>query len=146
MRLWIDADGCPVVRQAVAIAKAADVPVTLVCDTSHLFAIDGVEVLTVSTDADSADYAIANRVMCGDIVVTQDYGLSALVLARGGHPITQNGLVITDDNIGGLLEARGFAARVRRGGGRLKGPARRTSDQNAAFESGLRRLLQETVK
>lgn len=146
MRLWIDADGCPVVRQAVAIAKAADVPVTLVCDTAHIFQIDGVEVITVSTDADSADYAIANRVMCGDIVVTQDYGLSALVLARGGYPITQNGLIITDDNIGGLLEARGFAARVRRGGGRLKGPARRTSDQNAAFESGLRRLLQETVK
>ena len=141
MRLWIDADGCPVVRCAVRVAAEYGVAVTLVCDTAHVFAIDGVDVITVSTDADSADYAIANRVVPGDVVVTQDYGLSALVLARGARPVTQNGLIITDDNVGGLLEARGFAARVRRGGGRLKGPHRRTHEQDESFEKALRQLL-----
>ena len=141
MRLWIDADGCPVVRRAIAIAKEYGVSATLVCDAAHLFRDVDAEVLTVETGADSVDVALVNRIAAGDIVVTQDYGLAAMVLARGGRPLTQNGLRITDDNLGGLLESRSVAKKIRRAGGRLKGPSARTAKADSAFEKTLREML-----
>ena len=62
MRLFIDGDGCPVVRLAVSVAQTSDISCTIVCDTSHEFSIAGVEVLRVGKGADSADFALVNRV------------------------------------------------------------------------------------
>lgn len=141
MKLWIDADGCPVVRLAVKIAAEYGVTATLVCDVAHIFRDVDAEVITVDTGADSVDFALVNRIADGDVVVTQDYGLAAMVLARGGRPLTQNGVIISDANLGGLLESRSVAKKIRRSGGRLKGPAPRTEAQNTAFEAALRKLL-----
>jgi len=77
----------------------------------------------------------------GDVVVTQDYGLAAMCLARGAVPISQDGMVYTDDNIDALLMQRHTAKKIRKAGGRLKGPAKRTQEQDKAFENVLKEIL-----
>lgn len=99
------------------------------------------ETLTVSKGADSVDFALVNRVEPGDIAVTQDYGLAAMCLAKRALPLSQDGLLYTEENIGALLQSRYAAQKIRRSGGRLKGPKKRTSEQDAAFE----RTLQEAA-
>ena len=106
MKILIDADGCPVVKQATQIAKENNIEVAIFCDTSHIINSDYAEVVTVSKGADSVDFALVNKVQSGDIVITQDYGLAAMVLSKGGKAITQNGMIISDSNLGLLLTTR----------------------------------------
>lgn len=143
MELFIDADGCPITDLAVRLAKKAGVPCTILCDTAHDLQKDGAKTVTVSKGADSADFALVNLVHKGDLVVTQDYGLAAMCLARGAVPIHQDGMIYTDDNIDSLLFFRAAAKKIRNAGGRLKGPSRRTKEQDLAFAGTLERLLQE---
>ena len=144
MRILIDADGCPVVEETLAAAREYGVGCLILCDTSHVFARSGAETVVVSKGADSVDFALVNRLEKGDLVVTQDYGLAAMCLARGARVLHQDGLEYTADNIDGLLMARHTARKIRSGGGRLKGPPRRKPEQNAAFAAALRRILSET--
>lgn len=143
MRLLIDADACPVVDIAIRTAKKHGVPVTLVCDDAHEMRREGAETVTVLRGADSADLRLVNLLSRGDIVVTQDYGLAALCLARGARALDQNGRIYDDENIDSLLGMRHVAARVRRGGGRLKGPPKRERSRDAAFEAALSDLLEK---
>ena len=142
MKLLIDADGFPVVDLTVRLAREFGVKCLILCDTAHVFQKEGAETLTVSKGADSVDFALVNRVEPGDIAVTQDYGLAAMCLAKRALPLSQDGLLYTEENIGALLQSRYAAQKIRRSGGRLKGPKKRTSEQDAAFERTLRRLLQ----
>ncbi len=142
MTIYVDCDGCPVVEQTIRIAKQFHEDCILICDTSHYFSREGATTITVSEGSDSVDYAIVNRVARNDIVVTQDYGLAAMCIARLAMPISQNGMVYTDDNIGALLLQRHTARKIRMAGGRLKGNSKRTNDQNIAFEKALTMLLE----
>lgn len=141
MRILIDADGCPVVRLTVFVAKEYGIPAVIFCDTSHEFHLDGVETVTVDKGADSADFAIVNFIESGDLVVTQDYGLAAMVLSKKGRVLTQNGLEITAFNIDSLLASRYAAKKARMSKKHLKGPPKRTAQQDRAFERTLRRIL-----
>lgn len=143
IKILIDADGCPVTKLTLRIAEEHHIPCVIFCDTAHEFASGTAQVVTVSKGADSADFALLSRISRGDIVVTQDYGLAALALVRGARALDQNGRRYTDENIDRLLEERALAKRIRHGGGRMRGPAKRTEEQNAAFEAALRRLLAE---
>ena len=142
MTILIDADGCPVVDITIAVAQQYGVPCTLLCDTAHEFARPGAETITVSKGADSVDFALVNRVHSGDIVVTQDYGLAAMVLARRARPIRQDGLLYTDDNIGALLLQRHTARKIRQSGGRLRGSTKRTAQEDEDFRRALEALIQ----
>lgn len=141
MKILIDADGCPVVRQTIDIAKQNRIKTVIICDTSHIFNSDYAEVITVSKGADSADFALVNKVDKNDIVVTQDYGLAAMVLSKGGKPITQNGLVINDSNLTMLLTTRHESKKTRMSGGRIKGPKKRTSENDKVFTDALIELI-----
>ena len=143
MKLLIDADGCPVVDIALTIAKDEGVSCVIFCDTAHILEKPGAETVTVTKGADSADFALLNRVGKRDIIVTQDYGLAAMCLAKGGRAINQNGMVFDDSNMDALLNARHTAKQIRRAGGRLKGPAKRTRDQDKKFALRLLELMKE---
>lgn len=145
MRILVDADACPVVDIVVRLATRYGLDCLLFCDTAHRFERPGAETIVVSTGADSVDLALVNRLRTGDLVVTQDYGLAALALARGGRPLTQNGLVIDDGNLDALLAQRHMAAKLRRAGGRLKGPSKRTTEQDRAFEAALIKCIEKGV-
>ena len=143
MELFIDADGCPVTNIAIRVAGQYGVACTLLCDTAHEIQRSGARTITVSKGADSVDFALVNRIHAGDVVVTQDYGLAAMCLSRKAIPIHQDGMIYTNDNIDGLLFFRAAAKKIRNAGGRLKGPAKRTKEQDRAFEAALTRLLEE---
>lgn len=143
MRILIDADGCPVVDLTVRQAREQGIECIILCDTSHEIVREGAETVIISKGADSVDFAIVNMVKKGDIVVTQDYGLAAMCLARGSVPINQNGLVYTDSNIDALLMSRHVSKKVRSSGGRLKGPPKRTAEDDEAFLRALKRILSE---
>lgn len=140
--IFVDADGCPVVNETISIAKKFKMPCTLICDTTHEMHRDGAETVIVSKGADAVDFVLVNKVSKGDIVVTQDYGLAAMVLAKQGHPIDQNGRRYTNDNIDQLLLARHTAQKIRMAGGRLKGPKKRSKESNEKFINSLRDLCQ----
>lgn len=141
MRILIDADGCPVVDLTVRLAKKYGIECTILCDTSHEFNRDGAKTVVVEKGADSVDFKIVNLVGEGDIVVTQDYGLAAMCLARKAIPVSQNGLVYTDKNIDQLLFTRYVSKKIRNAGGRMKGPSKRTPEQDKAFEAALEKLI-----
>lgn len=141
MKVLIDADACPVTALAVEEARGRGIPCLLFCDTSHTFSLEGAEAVTVSKGADSADFALVNRVERGDLVITQDYGLAAMCLAKTDRVMDQNGRFYTEDNIGALLSARYQAKKIRMSGGRLKGPKARTPEQDRRFLQALRLLL-----
>ena len=97
--------------------------------------------LTFDKGADSVDYALANRVLPGDIVVTQDYGVASMCLARGARVLHQDGWEYTRWNIDALLLERHEARKFRLRGGRTKGPAKRKQVQDDAFYAALSSLL-----
>lgn len=146
MQILIDADGCPVVRQTVEAARKWNVPCKILCDTAHQFSDSYAETVVVEKGADSVDFRITNMVEAGDLVITQDYGLSAMCLARKAIPVTQNGLVISDANIDQLLFSRYLSKKMRNAGVRMKGPAKRTEEQNRAFVRVLNEQLQKAMQ
>jgi uncharacterized protein YaiI (UPF0178 family) len=141
MRILVDADACPVKQIIVRLAKVWNIPVTMLIDTSHELNDGYSTVITVDKQADSVDYALMGLLSREDIVVTQDYGLAAMVLGKGARAVNQNGLVYTNDNIDKLLMERHIGQKVRRGGGKTKGPNKRTKEDDDRFESALERLL-----
>ena len=143
MRIFIDADGCPVTGQTVVLANTYHIPCTIICDTAHEITFPSVETITVSKGADSADFAIVNLLQKGDLVVTQDYGLAAMCLSRGAKVLHQDGFFYTEENIDALLYVRAQAKRARRGGIRMKGPQKRARELDTAFCSALEAFLRE---
>lgn len=143
MKILVDADACPVVDLTVREAKARNIPVTLITDTAHVLNRIDAEVITVEKGSDSADFKLVNLVQKGDLVVTQDYGLAAMVLAKGGRALNQNGMIYSEQNMDTLLFTRHIAKKVRMAGGRTKGPHKRTKEQDEDFLRTLQRMLEE---
>ena len=146
MKILIDADGCPVVDLTVRLAAKHGAECVILCDTAHEFNREGAQTVIVEKGADSVDFKLVNLVSEGDIVVTQDYGLAAMCLARKAVPLSQNGMVYTDKNIDQLLFTRYVSKKIRNSGGRLKGPSKRKPEQDKAFEEALERLIKDISK
>ena len=142
MRIYVDADACPVVRQTEKIAEKYNVPVTLICDTNHMLSSGYSDIIVADAGADSVDIVLVNRCSKGDIVVSQDYGVAAMALGKGAYPIHQNGRWYTNENIDELLMQRHMAKAARRKRkNHLKGPKKRTAEDDARFMESLERLV-----
>lgn len=142
MKVFVDADACPVVDITVRLCKQAGITCTLLCDTAHEMYREGAQTLVFDKGADSVDFALVNRVSSGDVVVTQDYGLASMCLAKRAIVLHQDGWSYTEDNIGALLFQRHESKKYRMAGGRIKGPSKRRPEQDAAFAQALQQLLQ----
>ncbi|MBO4379159.1 MAG: YaiI/YqxD family protein [Clostridia bacterium] len=146
MTVYVDADACPVTRIVEKIAKAHDIPVTLLCDTNHVLSSDYSEVRVIGAGSDAVDIALINLCNRGDIVVTQDYGVAALALGKGAHAIHQSGRWYTDENIDGLLMERHISKKARRSSKHhLKGPAKRTAEDDSRFAESFERMIREAL-
>ena len=140
-RVLVDADASPVIKIVERIAKACGVPVTLLCDTNHVLTSDYSDVKVIGAGADAVDFALINLCRRGDVVVTQDYGVAALALGKGAYAIHQNGELYTQDNVDQMLMERHLARKARMGKHHLKGPKKRTKEEDEAFEAAFRKLL-----
>ena len=143
MHIFIDADACPVVGIVEKTAKKYNLPVTLLCDTNHILYSDYSEVIVVGAGADAVDYKLISICHKGDIVVSQDYGVAAMALGKGAYAIHQSGKWYTNDNIDQMLMERHLNKKARRGSHKnhLKGPGKRTEEDDVRFAQSFERLI-----
>jgi uncharacterized protein len=146
MRILVDADACPVKHEIVKIAKVYQIPVLLFFDTSHVYHDGYSEVITIDQGRDMVDFALINRVNPGDLVITQDYGVASMALAKQAHCINQNGLIYTPDNIDALLHSRYENQKLRSANIRVKGPKKRREEDNHHFEEKFIHLLKQILE
>ncbi|GAB4278878.1 MAG: YaiI/YqxD family protein [Coriobacteriia bacterium] len=143
--LYIDADACPVTREAVSVARRAKVPVVLVGGEAQAMTRwegrRGVECVTVASGRDAADFEIVRRMEPGDVVVTADIGLAAMALGKGAAAVSPRGRVFTQVGIAAELEVRHAQQKHRRQGGRTKGPRPFTDEDRERFAEALAHLL-----
>ncbi len=143
MRIYVDADACPVIPIVEQVAEKNNIAVTLLCDTNHVLDSDYSEVKIIGAGADAVDFALIN--LCGknDIVVTQDYGVAAMALGKGAYAIHQSGKWYTDENIDQMLMERHLSKKARRASGKnhLKGPKKRTEEDDVRFQRSFEKLV-----
>lgn len=147
MKILVDADACPTVAIIERIARENKIEVTLLCDTNHVLRSDYCDVKIIGAGADAVDFALVNLCKKGDIVVTQDYGVAAMALGKGAHGIHQSGKWYTNDNIDQLLMERHLAKTLRRTSSKhhLKGPGKRTAEDDRRFEESFRELIAKVM-
>ena len=142
--VYVDADACPVTRIVEKLAAKYQVAVVLLCDTSHCLSSDYSAVRVVGEGRDAVDLALINLCQAGDLVITHDYGVAALALGKHALAMHQSGKRYTDDTIDYLLMERHLAGKARRQGKHhLKGPARRTEEDDRRFAEAFEALLKE---
>lgn len=141
MKIYIDADGCPVVRNTLKVAKKFNISCVIICDTTHRMGYENAEIIVVDKGADSVDFRLVNLIQKGDIAITQDYGLAAMCLSKCAVVLNQDGKKYTNENISGLLEFRAVSKKIRQSGGRLKGMPKWTVEQDIAFERTFETIL-----
>ncbi len=115
------------------------IPLLAVSSFNHQ--IDQIERIVVGDEPEAADIALINKTIRGDIVVTQDWGLASLVLSKGAKCIAPNGYIYSKDRIDFMLEERHLKAKIRKIGGRTKGPAPRDKEDDERFKKNLEILL-----
>ncbi|MBO0472334.1 hypothetical protein IGL98_002895 [Enterococcus sp. DIV0840] len=148
MRIFIDGDGSPVKDTAIDVALAYSIEVVIVTSIDHYSLKEypkNVSFVYVDKGADAADYKIVQLIKTDDILVTQDYGLASLVLPKGVRVLHQLGYEYTGENMDGLLEQRYFSAKVRKSGGRTKGPKAFTQADREKFKENLVTLLEDNI-
>lgn len=145
MRIIVDADGCPVREIVEKTARAYKLEAVFVTDYNHILHSDYARIITVDQQQDSADLRIAALARENDIVVTGDYGVAALTLAKGCAPIQFSGVWYTDENIDSFLLNRHIGMQIRRRGKYPKGPKKRTGQMDKEFEEGLKKLVEKIL-
>ena len=148
MRVFIDADACPVVSIVENISKKYNIPVTLLCDTNHVLTSEYSEVIVVGAGADAVDYKLISICHRGDIVVSQDYGVAAMALGEGAFAIHQSGKWYTNDNIDQMLMERHLNKKTRRASQKnhLKGPKKRTAEDDEHFRESFEKMILKVME
>lgn len=147
MQILVDADACPVVGIVEEIAKEFAIPVVLLCDTNHVLFSEYSEVKIIGAGADAVDFALLNMCHKGDLVVTQDYGVAAMILGKGAFGIHQSGKWYTNDNIDQMLMERHLNKKARKSSGKhhMKGPRKRTKEDDEHFKESFIRLIEKIL-
>ena len=148
MEVFIDADACPVVRIAERVAKKYNLKVNLFCDTNHILKSDYSNIIIIGAGADAVDIALINNCHKGDIVITQDYGVAALALVKGAFAIHQSGKIFTENNIDSLLMQRYVCKKQRMSSSKhhIKGPKKRTKEDDINFEINFEKLILKNIQ
>ena len=148
MQIFVDADACPVVDIVEKIAKQHNISVTLLCDTNHDITSDYSEVIVVGAGADAVDFKLINLCHRGDIVVSQDYGVATMALAKGAYAIHQSGKWYTNDIIDQMLLERHLNKEALRFSHKnhIKGPKKRTNEDDRRFEESFEKMILMALK
>ena len=146
MKIIVDADACPknALQLCMQIAGEHQIPVWTVASFNHDIVSD--HHIVVGNASQEADIKVINLSEAGDIVITQDWGLAAMVLGKPAFCLGPSGREYRADNIEFLMEECEIKAKLRRGGGRTKGPAKRTPEDDRAFAATLQRILRQALE
>ncbi|MFZ5643967.1 MAG: YaiI/YqxD family protein [Bacillota bacterium] len=145
MKIIVDADAAP--REVLEICREVSIKFLTELWTVASFNhnISSINHIVVGNESQEADIKIMNITSRGDIVVTQDYGLAAMVLAKGASALSPWGRIFRQETIDFLLQERDIKAKYRRSGGRTKGPEKRSEKDNIIFKKSLYSLLGQKV-
>jgi len=149
MKIWVDADACPVVIKEI-LFRAADrtkLAMTLVANQPVLIPPSRyISTLQVASGFDVADDEIVARLSAGDLVITSDIPLAAEVLEKGGLALSPRGELYTGENIGARLNMRDFMDTMRASGIHTGGPPALNQSDRQAFANELDKILSRYVK
>ena len=146
MRILIDADAAPSILQLETLAKKYQIPCILIADDTHELTSDYSEIIIVSKGFQSVDMCLANKVEKNDIVITQDYGLAVLALAKKGYVVHPKGMVYTEQNIDYMLQTRHQNAKKMKQKKHLKGPKKRTKEDEERLLENVEKRIQECLR
>jgi len=143
MKIIIDADACPrsVLQICLRLGRDHSLPVWTVASFNHN--IDSDYHIMVGNASQEADLKVINLTLAGDIAVTQDWGLAAMLLGKKAKCLSPSGREFSSDTIEFLMEEREVKARLRRGGTRTKGPRKRTPEDDRRFEVCLQKIIRQ---
>lgn len=149
MKIWVDADACPVVVKEI-LYRAADrtgVQLTLVANQAlSTPSSANIKTVQVSHGFDVADDEIVKRIDPGDLVITSDIPLAAEVIEKGGHALSPRGEMHTKENIGARLNMRDFLDTMRSSGVEMSGgPAAFSQRDKQEFANNLDRFLTQNA-
>lgn len=145
MKIIVDADACPknALQLCMQLGGEYSVAVWTVASFNHNVVSD--HHVVVGNAPQEADIKVINLTEAGDAVITQDWGLAAMVLGKPAYCLSPSGRQYRPDNIEFLMEEREIKAKLRRGGGRTKGPPKRTPEDDRAFAAALRKILDQAT-
>lgn len=145
MKIIVDADACPKNALFICSRLATEYQIDLHTISSFNHNISSAHHTTVGNASQETDLAVMNMTVKGDIVVTQDGGLAAMVLGKGAAALSPIGKVFREETIMFLLEERETKAKLRRGGRHTKGPRKRTPEDDERFAANLRMLIKKAI-
>lgn len=143
MRVIIDGDACPVIKISEKICKNNNVPLIIVKNHAHQIYSRYAEVISVDGRSENADFKIANLTQPGDLVITQDYGLCAMVIAKEGFCINQYGQEINRVNVDLYLHRRDFNLQMRKKHKTYTKFKKRTKKDDQAFKESFEKLIKK---
>jgi len=149
MKIWVDADACPVVIKEILYraAERTSVLVTLVANQAlQVPRSRCIKTLQVPAGFDVADNEIVKRMSAGDLVITSDIPLAAEVIEKGGHALSPRGEMYSTENIGARLNMRDFMDTMRASGIDTGGPPALSQSDRQTFANYLDQLLTKHTK
>ena len=144
MKIWVDADACPVVIKEILFKASGRTKVEMTLVANHTIRIPPspyITFLQVTQGFDVADNEIVQRLAAGDLVITGDIPLAAEVIEKGGHALNPRGEMYTTDNIKARLTMRDFMETMRSSGIQTGGPAVLNQTDRKNFANSLDRFL-----
>ncbi len=144
MKIWVDADACPVAIKEILFRAATRTGVKLTLIANQQVAIPrapNINMIQVAHGFDIADQEIVRRMEPGDLVITSDIPLAADALDRQGVVLSPRGERFTKDNIGARLAMRDFMESMRASGVATGGPSALSHSDRKAFADELDKLL-----
>jgi uncharacterized protein YaiI (UPF0178 family) len=144
MKIWVDADACPVVVKSILFkaAERTQVTLTLVANQSITHPPSRyISMLQVSSGFDVADDEIVKRAEKGDLVITADIPLAAEVMEKGAYALNPRGELYTENTIKTRLNMRDFMDTMRSSGVQTGGPPPLSHSDRQKFANNLDKLL-----
>lgn len=148
LTIWVDGDACPVKEIIMAVGMRYHMRVVIISSIAHFTLNQDARAQWQFVDSSyqGVDIKLLNQVQPQDIVITQDYGLAALLIEKGCQVLHHNGFLYTKENIDELLMKRHFNAKMRKAGGRIKGPKPIKEADRKQFERLLTKVVEEYLQ
>lgn len=149
MKIWVDADACPVMIKEIIYRAANRAEITTILVANQGLSVPPskfISTVQVSSGFDVADDEIVKRCDAGDLVITADIPLAAEVIDKGGQALNPRGELYTKANIRGKLNMRDFMDTMRSSGVQSGGPAPLGPRDKQAFGNSLDRIIAKSQR
>ena len=149
MKIWVDADACPVVIKDILYRAAERTKMQLTLVANQTLSIPPsryIDFLRVASGFDVADNEIVKRLSAGDLVITGDIPLAADAIEKVAVVLSPRGELYTTDNIRARLSMRDFMESLRSSGVDTGGPPALNQNDKQAFANHLDKLLSVHTK